>query len=175
PEELGWRLPFGPAGIGGGGACGFSETRKPSAADCGSSEEAWPERRCASAGLGLRRLPLPSIILGNAQSLRNKVDELQANVKHISEYRDACVIALTETWLKDYDPTQDFDIDGFGQPYRIDRDAQITGKSLGGGVCLYVNPRWSVSCLLRSTSRPSRRGKLSAKRSLYGQRALFGN
>ncbi|KAK0144778.1 hypothetical protein N1851_016764 [Merluccius polli] len=109
--------------------------------------------------LGLRRLPLPSIILGNAQSLRNKVDELQANVKHISEYRDACVIALTETWLKDYDPTQDFDIDGFGQPYRLDRDAQITGKSLGGGVCF----------------RPSRRGKLSAKRSLYGQRALFGN
>ncbi|KAG7489287.1 hypothetical protein JOB18_008764 [Solea senegalensis] len=101
--------------------------------------------------LGLRRLPLPSIILGNAQSLRNKVDELQANVKHISEYRDACVIALTETWLKDYDPTQDFDIDGFGQPYRLDRDAQITGKSLGGGVCLYVNPRWCKSVKIRES------------------------
>ncbi|KAG7499465.1 hypothetical protein JOB18_039315 [Solea senegalensis] len=101
--------------------------------------------------LGLRRLPLPSIILGNAQSLRNKVDELQANVEHISEYRDACVIALTETWLKDYDPTQDFDIDGFGQPYQLDRDAQITGKSLGGGVCLYVNPRWCKSVKIRES------------------------
>ncbi len=100
---------------------------------------------------GLRRLPLPSIILGNAQSLRNKVDELQANVKHISEYRDACMIALTETWLKDYDLNHDFDIDGFGLPYRLDRDAQVTGKSLGGGVCLYVNPRWCKTVIIRES------------------------
>lgn len=67
------------------------------------------------------------------QFLRNKVDELQVNVKHISVHRNACVIALTETWLEDYDLNQDLDINGFHQQHRFDRDAQITGKSLGGG------------------------------------------
>lgn len=40
------------------------------------------------------------------------MDELQANVKHMSDYKNACVITLTQTWLKDYDPNQDFDTDG---------------------------------------------------------------
>ncbi|XP_073696141.1 uncharacterized protein [Garra rufa] len=75
---------------------------------------------------GLRRLPLPSIILGNVQSLRNKIDELQAHVKSIPEYKNACVIALTETWLKDQYPSHDYEIDGFGQPIRLDRDEQLT-------------------------------------------------
>ncbi|KAJ8341694.1 hypothetical protein SKAU_G00339850 [Synaphobranchus kaupii] len=61
------------------------------------------------------------------QQHKNKVDELQANVEN------ACVIALTETWLKDHDLGQDFEIDGFGQHIRLDRDAQLTGKSPGGG------------------------------------------
>lgn len=79
------------------------------------------------------------------------MDELQANVKHIPDYTNACVIALTETWLKDYDQNQDFEIDGFGQPYRLDRDAQISGKSLGGGVCLYVNPCWCRTVKIRES------------------------
>lgn len=41
---------------------------------------------------GHRRIPLPSIILANVQSLRNKVDELQAKVKFLSEYRNACLL-----------------------------------------------------------------------------------
>lgn len=56
--------------------------------------------------LGLRRLPLPSIVLGKVRSLRNRVDELQVNMKHIPDYTNACVITLTETWLKDYDQNQ---------------------------------------------------------------------
>lgn len=43
-------------------------------------------------------------------------------------YKNACVIALTETWLKEHDLGQDLGIDGFGQPIRLDRDAQLTGK-----------------------------------------------
>ncbi|XP_039509538.1 uncharacterized protein LOC120464222 [Pimephales promelas] len=100
---------------------------------------------------GLRRLPLPSIILGNVQSLRNKVDELQANVKFIPEFKNACIIALTETWLKEHDPSQDFEIDGFDQPIRLDRDAQLTGKTQGGGVCLYVNSRWCKTIIVRES------------------------
>lgn len=86
-----------------------------------------------------RRLPLPSIVLANVQSLKNKVDELQARVSHTREFRDVCVLAFTETWLTaaDMDPTTD--IDGFGVPIRLDRDPCTTGKRQGGGVCFYIN------------------------------------
>ncbi|KAK0155559.1 Ras GTPase-activating-like protein IQGAP1 [Merluccius polli] len=83
--------------------------------------------------------------------MRNKVDELQANVKCIPEYKNACVIALTETWLKEHDLGQDLEIDGFGQPIRLDRDTQLTGKTQGGGVCLYVNPRWCKTIIIRES------------------------
>lgn len=49
--------------------------------------------------LSLRRIPLPSMLLCNAQSLRNKMDEIQARVSHLEKFREACVMAFTETWL----------------------------------------------------------------------------
>ncbi len=49
--------------------------------------------------LTLRRIPLPSMLLCNAQSMRNKMDEIQASVTHLEKFRDACVMAFTETWL----------------------------------------------------------------------------
>ena len=33
-------------------------------------------------------------------------------------------------------------LEGFGAPYRLDRDSQVTGKERGGGVAVYVNGRW---------------------------------
>ena len=33
-------------------------------------------------------------------------------------------------------------IDGFGEPYRMDRDSKHTGKERGGGVCLYVSEKF---------------------------------
>lgn len=100
---------------------------------------------------GLRRIPLPSIILANVQSLRSKVDELQANARFVSDYRNACLIALTETWLKEQDLQPDLEIDGFGVPLRLDRDPAATGKSLGGGLCLYVNKSWCNTVAVRET------------------------
>lgn len=35
------------------------------------------------------RFPLPSVILGNVQSLRNKLDELQGNVRFQKDFRDS--------------------------------------------------------------------------------------
>lgn len=100
---------------------------------------------------GLRRIPLPTIImLANVQSLRNKVDELQANVKFL-EYKSACVLPITETWLKDYDPQSDLESDGFGKPFRLDRDPTVTGKSLGGGLALYVNRNWCGIVIVRES------------------------
>jgi len=88
-----------------------------------------------------RRLPLPSIVLANVQSLKNKMDELQARVSYTREFRDACVLAFTETWLTAADMDSTTDIDGFGVPVRLDRDPDMTGKRQGGGVCFYINPR----------------------------------
>lgn len=72
------------------------------------------------------RIPLPSMILSNAQSLRNKTDELQAHVGFQHEFRDACLLAITETWLSESDLDSELVIDGFGAPIRLDRDADVT-------------------------------------------------
>ena len=88
------------------------------------------------------RPPLPSIILANVQSLRNKHDELVAHTKFLYEYREASLLCLTETWLDDTIANGCLRIDGFSGPIRQDRSAVSTGKSRGGGVCVYVSERW---------------------------------
>ena len=45
------------------------------------------------------RVPRPTIILSNVRSLRSKIDELQANINYMREFRESCVFAFTETWL----------------------------------------------------------------------------
>ena len=97
----------------------------------------------------LSRIPLPSIILSNARSLRNKIDELQANVRFQHEFRDACLLAITETWLSEKDSDTELAIDSFGSPMQLDRDAAATGMSRGGGVCLYLNQRYCKNVLVR--------------------------
>lgn len=37
---------------------------------------------------------LPSVIMANVRSLRNKIDELQANVNYMHQYRTASILAL---------------------------------------------------------------------------------
>ncbi len=97
----------------------------------------------------LSRVPLPSIILANMQSLRNKSDEVQAHVRYQHEFKEACILALTETWLGEADSDAGIALDGFGAPFRMDRVAATTGKSRGGGVCLYINERWCKITLVR--------------------------
>lgn len=38
---------------------------------------------------------------------------------------------------------------GFGEPIRLDRCAEDTGKSIGGGVCIYVNKQWGKNFVIR--------------------------
>lgn len=102
-------------------------------------------------GQRLRRLELLSIIVGNVQSLRNKIDKLQTNVKYMPEYKNTCVIALTESWLKEHDLSQDYELDGFGQPSGLNREEQLTRKTQGGGVALYVNQRWYKTVVVRES------------------------
>ena len=89
------------------------------------------------------------MILAKVRSLLNKLDELQANVNHLHEYRTASVLAFTETWLNNNDSDNMLHIDGFAPPIRLDRDSELTGKENGGGVCLYVSPRWCSTAGVR--------------------------
>ena len=66
------------------------------------------------------KLPFPTILLSNVRSLHSKMDELQANVNYMHEYRQACLLAFTENWLDDNVQDSDLFIDGFGTPSRLD-------------------------------------------------------
>lgn len=69
------------------------------------------------------------------------MDELQENILHQKDFRDSCIMVFTETWLTERDEDTNLLIDGFGIPFRMDRKTDVTGKSQGGGACLYVNKR----------------------------------
>lgn len=81
--------------------------------------------------------------------MRNKTDELQANVSYMYECRTASILAFTETWLNANDANDKLHIDGFGSPIHLDRDPTLTCKQLGGGVCLYVNKSWCTTAVVR--------------------------
>ena len=93
--------------------------------------------RCRRRG---SRLPMPMIVTGNARSIRNKIDELSAQVRWNHAFRESSVICITETWLQDTDPDTAFTLEGYTL-VRGDRTA-AAGKTTGGGVCAYINNRW---------------------------------
>ncbi|PIK39885.1 hypothetical protein BSL78_23277 [Apostichopus japonicus] len=83
---------------------------------------------------------LPTIIMGNVQSLSNKIDELCANVNYLNEFRNASLMSFTETWLTEHHNDAHVSVNGF-KLMRGDRTTD-SGKEKGGGVCLYVNENW---------------------------------
>lgn len=89
-----------------------------------------------------RCCPLPSIIVTNVRSIRLKSDNLEQVQSYMTEYRDVCVSCLSETWFCGKISKDGVSIDGFGVPFRTDRDAVVGGKKLRGGVCLYLNESW---------------------------------
>ena len=97
------------------------------------------------------KLPVPTVLLSNVRSLRSKTDELQANVNYMHEYRQACLLAFTETWLDGNVQDSDLFIDEFDTPIRLDRNKRDTWKEQGGGVCFYVNRRWCRTVIVRDT------------------------
>ena len=86
------------------------------------------------------RPPLPSILLANVQSLENKLDEFRARLRFHREVRDCHVIAFTETWLEPTVKDSAILPEGFAV-FRQDRTPE-SGKTKGGGVCMFVNKRW---------------------------------
>lgn len=104
---------------------------------------------CARGFKRLSHRRVPTVILANVQSFRNKVDEVQANVKFLTEYKCACLLTFMETWQKEQDQLSDLEIDGFGIPFRVDIDPMVTGESVK--VCLYVNKSWCNMVVVRET------------------------
>ena len=84
---------------------------------------------------------LPVIITGNARSLNNKIDELEACTRYMNEYRDASLICLSESWFKTSTPDSAVQLDNFFIQ-RGDRDPKTSNKSKGGGICAYISERY---------------------------------
>ena len=65
-----------------------------------------------------------------------KADEVSANLHFLHEYRKACLLPFTETWLDDKVPNREVEPASFTM-VRADRDLTVTGKPHGGvSACL---------------------------------------
>lgn len=80
----------------------------------------------------LEQIPLPPLILANVQSLRGKLHELQGNVRYQKDFKDCGVLAFTESWLTEDDRDNDLALVGFETLFRLDRQAEVTGKRRWG-------------------------------------------
>ncbi|KAI3369427.1 hypothetical protein L3Q82_007652 [Scortum barcoo] len=81
------------------------------------------------------------MIMGNVNSLPNKIDELAALTKNLKTFRECSLLCLTETWLTASIPDANVELPDFST-VRADRDTKACGKRKGGGLALYVNKRW---------------------------------
>ncbi len=87
------------------------------------------------------RPALPTLMLSNVHSLENKLDLIQLSWSTQHEARDCCVFVFTETWLNDI--ILDSAIQQHGlTSYRAERDSSLSGKTRGGGLCVYINKEW---------------------------------
>ena len=93
--------------------------------------------------------PLPSMILSNVRSLYSKMDELRLNARYGYEYRESCVMVLTESWLHKDIPDSLIDLQGFSC-VRKDRDSS-SGKIRGGGICVYIKDNWCKQFTIMET------------------------
>lgn len=87
--------------------------------------------------------PLPSIILTNARSITNKMDELRLQVAANKFIADSCILLITETWLHALVPDGAIELAG-RTAFRWDRNKD-SGKSKGGGLCIYVHNNWCTN------------------------------
>lgn len=84
---------------------------------------------------------VPSMIMGNVNSLLNKIDELAALTENIKTFKKCSLLWFTEMWLTASIPDADVELPDFST-VRVDRDTRAYGKRKGGGLALYVNKRW---------------------------------
>lgn len=95
------------------------------------------------------RPPLPPMILSNVQSLRRKMDALRIHARFSCEYRESCIMVFTETWLHRDIPDTLCQLEGFSL-LRSDR-TEMSGKSQGGGIGIFINDNWCRQYMVRET------------------------
>ncbi len=119
----------------------------PTDAICARRRRKWCERGRKRGGIRARlranptRPALPTLMLSNVRSLENKLDLIQLTRSIQHEARDCCVFVFTETWLNNNIPDSAIQLNKL-TCYRADRDKTPSGKSRGGGLCLYINKEW---------------------------------
>ncbi|KAK7910081.1 hypothetical protein WMY93_014765 [Mugilogobius chulae] len=106
------------------------------------------KRGCrAGVRVRLKKAPLkpalPSIFLSNARSLVNKMDEMSLiNTTH-RQVKDCSILIISETWLHAGVPDEAIVLTG-RSVHRADRNEE-SGKTRGGGLCIYTNNRWCTN------------------------------
>ncbi|KAL0150418.1 hypothetical protein M9458_054235 [Cirrhinus mrigala] len=80
-------------------------------------------------------------MLSNVRSLENKLDVIQPSRSTEHEAKDCCVFVFTETWLNDKIPNSSVQLHWL-TCCRADRDSSLSGKTRGGGLCVYINKEW---------------------------------
>jgi ribosome assembly protein 1 len=86
---------------------------------------------------------VPIVTFGNVRSLLPKIDELKLNARYLHQYREACCIALTETWLDENIPNEAVDLANFTH-IRADRTCE-SEKTKAGGLMIYINSSWCTN------------------------------
>lgn len=107
------------------------------------------QKRGCRAGIHVRlgknphKPPLPSLFVTNARSLANKMDELEMITATQKNIQDCCAMIITETWLTPFVPEDAISLSG-RTAHRQDRDKH-SGKTRGGGLCIYTNNNWCTN------------------------------
>lgn len=84
---------------------------------------------------------IPSIIMGNMNSLPKRLDKLTVLCKTDQCYRESNLLIFSKTWLTGGVPDANVELPGF-TTVRANRDNNTTGKRKGNGLILHVNKRW---------------------------------
>ncbi|KAK1904684.1 Proteinase R [Dissostichus eleginoides] len=113
------------------------------------------QKRGCHAGLLARlrkrphRPPLPSLFLANARSIVHKMEELEVLLAANTNVRDCCVMIITESWLHSRIPDAAVQLPG-RSTHRYDRNS-ASGKSRGGGLCVYIHNDWCMDSRVTHT------------------------
>ncbi|XP_073720069.1 uncharacterized protein [Misgurnus anguillicaudatus] len=74
--------------------------------------------------------------------------ELEALIKYNRDYKNINLLCITETWLTE--ESDDVNLEGYTL-IRLDRDSQKSSKTIGGGLCMFVNNSWATNITVRGT------------------------
>ncbi|XP_063802123.1 uncharacterized protein LOC134969848 [Pseudophryne corroboree] len=113
------------------------------------------QKRGKRAGIRVRlylcpyRPALPSLFMANVRSLTNKLDEIHVRLANKSPLKTCSLMIFTETWLNDSILDSVVQLTDRSL-FRSDRTME-SGKTRGGGLCVYVNNNWCTDASLVAT------------------------